>query len=71
MKLTMTIKTPYQNLFFKLRSFFKKTKKERKKIRVFLAMKTVRAIIKCMTSLTATIYWFSKKIAYNFKSVYC
>lgn len=71
MKLTMTIKTPYQNLFFKLRSFLKKTKKERKKIRVFLAMKTVRAIIKCMTSLTATIYWFSKKIAYNFKSAYC
>lgn len=48
MKLIMTIKMPHQKHFLKSTLPFLKTQKERIKIRVFLVIKTVRAIMKCM-----------------------
>lgn len=48
MKLIMTIKMPHQKRFLKITLLFLKTQKERIKIRVFLVIKTVRAIMKCI-----------------------
>lgn len=39
---------PHQKHFWKITLLFLKTQKERIKIRVFLVIKTVRAITKCM-----------------------
>ena len=44
----MTIKIPHQKHFLKITLLFLKTQKERIKIRVFVMIKTVRAIMKCM-----------------------
>ena len=48
MKLIMTIKMPHQKHFLKITLLVLKTQKERIKMRVFLVIKTVRAIMKCM-----------------------
>ena len=74
MKLIMTIKMPHQKHFLKITLLFLKTQKEGIKIRVFLVIKTVHAIMKCMIVIGS--YWPQlsidsfQKIAYNLKSAY-
>lgn len=71
MKLIMTIKMPHQKRFLKITLLFLKTQKERIKIRVFLVIKTVRAIMKCIIVIDRNVSIDSfQKIAYNLKSAY-
>ena len=72
MKLIMTIKMPHQKHFLKITLLFLKTQKERIKIRVFLVIKTVHAIMKCMIVIDSNYISIDsfQKIAYNLKSAY-
>lgn len=62
---------PHQKHFLKITLLFLKTQKEGIKIRVFLVIKTVRAIMKCIIVIDRNVSIDSfQKIAYNLKSAY-